>query len=378
MQFSACSATGAVTNDRRKNQGKRSNTSFSGKNDHAAKTCFYCGKSGHFKRECKKRARDNAKVAVDFACPAVESAKQTSLSVDRVGLEPQVRTGADTALTADGDVKGSRWLVDGGASCHVLGFDPGAYLHNRQRAAIEIQVGGGHKIFCSCVGDLIILATSPQRHPPARIKLRAVRVVPDFGSNLLSGPCMVKAGWSLTQCDGMFTALDRNRHTVFSIPADVKGLYYLSDVEILRNDGPGTSPRIRGQRNSQQHGVGWKRKTEASRFFGPNGRDPHVNSLHAEVVCRVDHGQENRCESPFPLLSQYERRESGLSLPSLPKLHSPSLSVTHNLQSSNLESFPRGEVLESSLTSPTLLEEAELASPVLFFRALHSVSTSIP
>ena len=82
------------------------------------------------------------------------------------------------------------------------GFDPGAFLNNRQQAAIEIQVGGGHKIFCSCVGDLSIMVTSPQMSTPARIKLRAVRVVPGFGSNLLSGPRMVQAGWSLTQCDG--------------------------------------------------------------------------------------------------------------------------------------------------------------------------------
>ena len=194
---------------RQAHQGKRSNTSFSGKNDHAAKTCFYCGKTGHIKRECKKRARDNAKVAVDFACPAVESAKQTSLLWIvgvRTPSQRRRRHGADGRWRCYRLEMAGRWW--GVLPC--LGF-------RSRSSAIEIQVGGGHKIFCSCVGDLIMV-TSPQRHAPTMIKLRAVRVVPGFGSNLLSGPRMVKAGWSLTQCDGMFTALDQCRHVVFSIP----------------------------------------------------------------------------------------------------------------------------------------------------------------
>ena len=51
----------------------------------------------------------------------------------------------------------SCWLIDGGASCHVVGFDPGAALQNRRRATIEILVGGGQRIKCEHVGDLTVV-----------------------------------------------------------------------------------------------------------------------------------------------------------------------------------------------------------------------------
>ena len=111
-------------------------------------------------------------------------------------------------------------------------------LYNRKQVSIEIEVGGGHRIACTCTGDLTILVGPPMAPSHSRINLRDVRVVPGFGSNLLSGPRMVKAGWSLTQQDGIFTAHDNRRHVVFSIPADFRGLYYLSGSVISRSPPP--------------------------------------------------------------------------------------------------------------------------------------------
>ena len=60
----------------------------------------------------------------------------------------------------------------------------------------------------------------------SRITLRDVRVVPGFGTNLLSAPRMEKAGWYLSQGRGQFIAKDGQGQTVFSVNADLKGLYY--------------------------------------------------------------------------------------------------------------------------------------------------------
>ena len=147
----------AVPADNRTRQGKRKDNTGRQKESQAIKTCFYCGKPGHIKKDCRKRVRDTAKTATDFVCPAVEFPAQAGHSIGDVGLQPQVNCApGDAIFNVDGDPD-VKWLVDGGASCHVVGFDPGSFLYNRKHVQIEIEVGGGHRIACTCTGDLTIL-----------------------------------------------------------------------------------------------------------------------------------------------------------------------------------------------------------------------------
>ena len=91
--------------------------------------------------------KDQAKNAVDLVSPAVEVSK-VALAGNRVhsfvdlGLKPQVAGRQDVALSTE-DYNPQRWMVDGGASCHVIGYDPGPLLTNRKRVSIDILVGGG-------------------------------------------------------------------------------------------------------------------------------------------------------------------------------------------------------------------------------------------
>ena len=83
---------------------------------HQPFTCFNCGLPGHLKRDCRKQKDDFAKTAVDFALPVVELHEPAQ---DRECDE-------DMANVADGqqhEIRGTSWLIDGGATCHVLGFD---------------------------------------------------------------------------------------------------------------------------------------------------------------------------------------------------------------------------------------------------------------
>ena len=337
----------AVPVDNRSRQGKRKDNTGRHKESQAIKTCFYCGKPGHIKKDCRKRVRDTAKAATDFVCPAVEFPARAGHSIGDVGLQPQVNCGVGDAIykvDGDPDVK---WLVDGGASCHVVGFDPGSFLDNRKH-------WGG--IACTCTGDLTILVRQPQAPSSSRITLQAVRVVPGFGSNLLSGPRMVKAGWSLTQQDGVFTARGSQRHVVFSLPADSKGLYFLSGVVISRS--PALTPRrLRGQRNGQlQHGS--LLKSGVSHFFRPDNGKEQVNRLNTEIACRLDQSEEFRSTTPLFLPSHTRDfgRESSASfaLSSIhsPSIHSPSSSV------SPLSVDPGGAV--------TMANGGIVASPAIF------------
>ena len=122
--------------------------------------------------------QDDAQATVDIACPAVDFVQQAQHSEEGLRLQPQV-------AQQEVDQK-STWLIDGGASCHVVGFDPGSYLQNRRSACVEILVGGGQRLNCDCIGDLPLLV--PVNYVLSRITLNYARIIPGFGSNLISGP----------------------------------------------------------------------------------------------------------------------------------------------------------------------------------------------
>ena len=143
---------------------------------------------------------------------------------------------------------------------------------------IEILVGGGRRITCKHVGDLVVVLPTSNPKMVSRLTLKAVRIVPGFGSNLLSTPCMERAGWFLTQGGGQFVAKDGQHRTVFVIAADFKGLYYLNNVTILQEKTPvATALDVRGH---------WKFSSQADReisktsqFFpmGVNGKTCQYN-----------------------------------------------------------------------------------------------------
>ena len=51
---------------------------------------------------------------------------------------------------------------------------------------MEILVGGGQRLNCNCIGDLPLLV--PDNYALSHITLKDARVIPGFGSNLISGP----------------------------------------------------------------------------------------------------------------------------------------------------------------------------------------------
>ena len=79
-------------------------------------TCFSCGQPGHLKKDCRKRNDDRANVAFDFALPAVEVSTSSPAPAQQEMTQ-------DNVNMADGRQSDriSCWLIDGGASCHVVG-----------------------------------------------------------------------------------------------------------------------------------------------------------------------------------------------------------------------------------------------------------------
>ena len=131
--------------------------------------------------------KDQAKTVVDVVSPAIEvpevhlEGKGVHPS-EGLGLKPQVRSGQDVALSAE-EYDPQRWMIDGGASCHVIGYDPGPVLTNRKRVSIDILVGGGHILKCSCTGDLTLtpcLDTRAQKRPTANPEIKLCFQSPEW------------------------------------------------------------------------------------------------------------------------------------------------------------------------------------------------------
>ena len=89
------------------------------------------------------------------------------------------------------------FLIDGGSTCHVLGFESSAInasLHNIRTVNITIVVGGGTRMSCRRIADVRVRISSPDVSTCEVGVFKDVRIVPGFGANLLSGP-----GYSLHQ-----------------------------------------------------------------------------------------------------------------------------------------------------------------------------------
>ena len=312
-------------------------------------------------------------MGLDFVMPAVEAdVPATPMMQSMVSDMVNMAAGQQANLT-------SKWLIDGGASCHVVGFDPGAALQRRRRASIEILVGGGQRIKCEHVGDLTITVRTSNPKTLSRLTLKDVRVVPGFGSNLLSAPRMEKAGWCLSQGGGQFKARDDQGRTIFSVAADVRGLYYLNNVTISNPIPPvAKAPtNIRGQRNFLPSMVG-NEISKASQFFAMGVKDKNckVSLLSSAPACRYVEAQEARCdtEPQFPILTS-ERGEENHSSPIIlhPSLH---LSPTSNHGERQRERWqglvrPLGEertkggvpVLPSGICGPTSMPQSISTEP---------------
>ena len=212
----------------------------------------------------------------------------------------------------------SCWLVDGGASCHVAGFDPGDALQNRTRATIETLVGGGRRIRCEHTGDLTIMVKTSNPTTFSRLTLKDVRVVPGFGLNPLSAPLMEKAGWYLSQGGGQFKAMDSKGRVVFTVGADFKGLYFLKNVTIFNPTTAGTTAPacVRGQRKfpSDEKTL---QNSSASHLFAMGVKDENhqVDLLPSGNVCRMGDSQVTRCDThPYRCLQLCEERDRSFSV----------------------------------------------------------------
>ena len=178
------------------------------------RTCFYCGKTGHLKRDCKKKKRDEA---------AGSNHKQHSSN--------QHGAIALTASTSGSGRQAMRWVLDTGASRHITAEKSILMNARPLDEDITITFGNGGTGKAIATGEVMLHTADAAFH------LQDVLLIPEATENLISVRHATKRGveflFRKDRCE-----IASNGHTLATAPCKGDAIYYLS----------GWSERLAGER----------------------------------------------------------------------------------------------------------------------------------
>ena len=173
--------------------------------------CFHCGEDGHFARNCPKKGSQGA-------------SSGTGMFVGMAECVPITKQ--------ESNVKD--FLMDSGASCHVVGS--GDMLIDPETSKETIKVGDGTMMKATKQGTLLIQADNG-----ARIKLTRVQVVPGIVKNIISTGSLARQGNTVTMegkkltvknAEGQsFTVMMDESSTLYHLKAQVLGYQDLKKAE---------------------------------------------------------------------------------------------------------------------------------------------------
>ena len=156
-------------------------------NKYAGKECYYCGKKGHIKVECRKRIAD-------------EKGKDAPVAL--------------MALQEDGTKKDvNRWALDSGSTRHITPFK---FLLNNVRELdkdINITFGNASKEPATCMGE-ILMKTTLLDGTTSFFELKDVLHVPGAVANLFSVKQALSKGAGVYFEKDICTVRGQNNHKV--------------------------------------------------------------------------------------------------------------------------------------------------------------------
>jgi hypothetical protein len=163
----------------------------------ARKECWYCGKPGHIKSECRKKAYDERHGALRHSGASSSrgsGARGTAFNGNRGPIAPSgARKPESFALSAvsTSQVPAHRWVLDSGASYHLTPHAEDFINLHPINEYITITFGNGGSAKAEGMGDVML-----DNGYGGPIKLNNVLYVPDATASLLSIPRSTEKGAS--------------------------------------------------------------------------------------------------------------------------------------------------------------------------------------
>jgi len=181
-------------------RGGRSNMGASRGAGGTETRCFYCGKIGHWKKDCFKKKSEDAQQS------------------------HQNKGGDFTFMANTGrSGQGSSWIIDSGASQHLCGERSQFITYQSTSYQRKITIADGSKIDAIGIGDVKL------RIPGGFVMLQKVWHVPEIGGNLLSVSRMIDCGYSVKfKEDQCYVSSGMGK---FAIGERQERLYYLKEAD---------------------------------------------------------------------------------------------------------------------------------------------------
>ena len=170
------------------NGGRNSQGNGDGNQGRFTLKCWYCQETGHLRRDCEKKKKEEAEkanAAVDetgeVVLCGVEKSNEDWIKVER----RKGKTSEEVALMANGSgmINKHTWIADSGASSHLTNDPDG--LYDVKPVDTEIRLGDDHAVKAEKKGKLKVLVKQADGSTIAFV-LEDVKYVPKLGYNFFS------------------------------------------------------------------------------------------------------------------------------------------------------------------------------------------------